>query len=265
MDFRPHRLLGGTGLRPRGITDLYLTVGTLTKQHDTGHGLANPGTWTNNEPQEPAAVSRGATGQPSDHQAKDVRRCRSRCAGSEAVATDSRRIDEGVLGDVVREKPKDLSAVKAEEEGLPAHAGKLSFKALQTVNVLLFAGGLFLIIAVTINLGFTIASYEAQGHSADGDVTRGPALVIITGLMTAVLAAVAFSSLRIGQRWACWIDVLIWSAGWLPAAINLNSYIRGFGYEISSLVCFLGVLLAVVTYFQMSPKKVPPRSLDASS
>lgn len=171
----------------------------------------------------------------------------------------------GVLGDVVSENPKDLRTVKAEEESLPAYAGGLSFKALQAANVLLFAGGVFLVIAVTIALGFTVAGHEAQGRSADGDVTRGPALVIITGLMTAVLAAVAFSSLRVGQRWACWIDVLIWSVGWLPAAINLNSYFRGFGYEISSLVCFLGVLLAVVTYFRMSPKKVPPRSLDASS
>lgn len=144
------------------------------------------------------------------------------------------------------------------DRGSPLGAGNLCFNALQTTNITLFAGGIFLIIGVSVQLIQRVSGYEAQGLYADGDVVKGPAFVIMTGLMTAALAACAFLLLRIGQRWACWIDVLIWAVAWFPAGINLNAYVRGLGYQISGVVCVLGILLAVVTYFQMASVNRPP-------
>lgn len=165
----------------------------------------------------------------------------------------------------MREEPNGLRKRALVERGSRVSAGNVSFNALQTVNVALFAGGIFLLIAVSVELMQRVASYESQGLYADGDVIKGPAFVIMTALMTAVLAACAFMLLRIGQRWACWIDVLIWAVAWFPAGINLNAYIQGFGYQISGLVCALGILLAVVTYFQMSSANRPPRDREATA
>lgn len=125
---------------------------------------------------------------------------------------------------------------------------------LQAVNLTLFTTGAFLFIAWCGELARRLADYEARGIHADNDVTRGPGIIIITGLMAALLSACAFLLLSAGQRWACWIDVLIWILAWFPAAINMNAYIRGFGYEIASMICALGILLAIVTFLLM-PRK----------
>lgn len=68
----------------------------------------------------------------------------------------------------------------------------------------LFAGGVFLTVAVSVQLAQRLAEYDTRGISADGDVTRGPGIVIVEGLMVALLSACAFLLLRLGRRWACW-------------------------------------------------------------
>ncbi|MBT2515804.1 hypothetical protein [Arthrobacter sp. ISL-30] len=125
------------------------------------------------------------------------------------------------------------------------------YVALQTVNVALFVVAAFLFIAFWVELAQRLARYEARGLYADGDVIKGPAFIIITGLIVTALSAGAFLLLRMGRRWACWIDVLIWALVWFPTAINLDPYFQGFGYEISSLMCLIGILLAVATFFLM--------------
>ncbi|GAB12903.1 hypothetical protein ARGLB_028_00280 [Arthrobacter globiformis NBRC 12137] len=118
--------------------------------------------------------------------------------------------------------------------------------------MLLLVGGLFSVVAVSTDLGTRLAAYEGP---VDGDVLRGPTIVIATGLITAVLAATAFLLLRIGQRWASWFDALIWAVSWLPASINLSAYSHapGVGYTFSTIVCALGIVLAIATFLLMPP------------
>lgn len=130
--------------------------------------------------------------------------------------------------------------------------GRAAYKTSQAVNVILFVGGLFLTVAVSLELIRRIATY---GGPVDGDVVRGPGIVIATGLITAVFAAIAFLLLRIGQRWGSWFDALIWAVGWLPASINLSAYIRapGVAYLFSTIVCGIGIFVSIATFLLMPP------------
>ncbi|MDV8147441.1 hypothetical protein [Arthrobacter sp. B10-11] len=137
--------------------------------------------------------------------------------------------------------------------------------SLQTINTTLFIGGTFLFITWSVELAARLADYEARGLHADNDVIRGPALIIMTGLMAALFSACAFLLLRIGHWWACWIDVAIWILAWFPTAINLNASIRGFGYELASMICAIGILLAAATFFLMPwENKLPTNSGNVS-
>jgi hypothetical protein len=52
----------------------------------------------------------------------------------------------------VRADPNGLRKRALVENGFPIEAGKVSFNDLQAVNVALFAGGIFLVIAVSVDL-----------------------------------------------------------------------------------------------------------------
>lgn len=90
-----------------------------------------------------------------------------------------------------------------------------------------------------------IALYEAAGGYADNDVTRGYYIGIMGGL------GITLIGVRKGNRWGCWIDVLIWLVMWLPASIGLNMY-RDDGFAVVSLVCSLGITFAIATYLLLS-------------
>ena len=129
---------------------------------------------------------------------------------------------------------------------------RVVYRASLATNLLLSLGGLFLAAVVSIQFASYVATYRGP---VDGDVTRGPSIVIATGLIAAVFAGIAFLLLRIGQRWANWFDVLLWSVAWLPASINLSGLTRdpGIGYGLTSTVCLLGIILSVATFFLMPP------------
>jgi uncharacterized membrane protein YqaE (UPF0057 family) len=129
-----------------------------------------------------------------------------------------------------------------------------AYSLLQAANLALFAGGVFLTVAVSVQLTQRLAEYESRGISADGDVSRGPGIVIVAGLMVALLSAGAFLLLMSGRRWACWIDVIIWLLAWFPVAINLNTHVKGFGYQLAAAICLLGIVLAIATYLLMTPE-----------
>ena len=119
------------------------------------------------------------------------------------------------------------------------------------VNVLLVAGGIALVIWQSLEKSNAIALYESAGGYADNDVTRGYYIGIMGGLGITLLAGIALIGVRKGNRWGCWIDVLIWLVMWLPASIGLNMY-RDDGVAVVSLVCSLGITLAIATYLLLA-------------
>ncbi|WP_211876800.1 hypothetical protein [Pseudarthrobacter albicanus] len=129
------------------------------------------------------------------------------------------------------------------------HLGGAPYDTLQTVNVMLLTGRIWLVVAASVGLGQTLARHDAAGVT-DGDVLKGPALVILTATMMAVLAGGAFLLLKSGQRWACWLDALVWPVVWFLAV-----YLGGFGYAIPGLACALGIFLTVATYFLMPSRE----------
>lgn len=119
------------------------------------------------------------------------------------------------------------------------------------VNILLVAGGVALVIWQSLEKADAIALHEAAGGYADNDVTRGYYIGIMGGLGIALLAGIALIGVRNGNRWGCWIDVLIWLVIWLPAGIGLNMY-RDDGTAVASLVCSLGITIAIASYLLLS-------------
>ncbi|WP_427006518.1 hypothetical protein [Pseudarthrobacter sp. H2] len=123
------------------------------------------------------------------------------------------------------------------------HLGGAPYNTLQTVNVMLLAGGIWLVVAASVGLGQTLAR-DAAGVYTDGDVLKGPALVILTATIVAVLAGGAFLLLKSGQRWACWLDALVWPVVWFLAV-----YLGGFGYAIPGLFALSGFSLQSPPFF----------------
>ncbi|WP_449373579.1 hypothetical protein [Arthrobacter psychrolactophilus] len=119
------------------------------------------------------------------------------------------------------------------------------------VNVMLVAGGIALVIWQSLGKFNAIALYEATGGYANNDVTRGYSIGILSGLGITLLASIALVGVRKGNRWGCWIDVLIWFVMWLPASIGLNMYLAD-GFGVASLVCSLGITFAIATYLLLS-------------
>lgn len=115
------------------------------------------------------------------------------------------------------------------------------------VNVLLVAGGVALVVWQSLEKANAVAVYEAAGGYADNDVTRGYYIGIVGGLGIMLLAVMALIGVLKGNRWGCWIDVLIWIVMWLPAGFGLNMY-REDGFAIASLVCSMGIILAIATH-----------------
>ncbi|WP_269936523.1 hypothetical protein [Arthrobacter sp. HY1533] len=124
--------------------------------------------------------------------------------------------------------------------------------ASQLVNLSIVVGGIYLAIVVSADLAQRISTYEAMFWPVDNDVTRGPAIVIVSAGLAAVLALVTFLLLIYGHRWACWIDCLIWILIWPAAVINSQSYFGDTGYTIANTMCISGISLAVITFVAMS-------------
>ncbi|MFF2317939.1 hypothetical protein ACFVTE_16910 [Arthrobacter sp. NPDC058097] len=123
----------------------------------------------------------------------------------------------------------------------------------------LVVGGLVLAAAVSMKLPSRLARYVGP---VDGDVLRGPVIVIGLGLITALLAAIGFLLLRIGQRWGSWFSALIWPVAWFPAGLNMGAYIGDpkAGFAVTTTFCLLAVLLAAATFLLMPPS---PDGTDA--
>ena len=115
------------------------------------------------------------------------------------------------------------------------------------VNILLVAGGIALAIWQSLEKANAVALYEAAGGYANNDVTRGYYIGIVGGLGISLLAVMALMGVQKGNRWGCWIDVLIWLVMWLPASIGLSMYHED-GFAIASLVCSMGIILAIATH-----------------
>lgn len=133
------------------------------------------------------------------------------------------------------------------------------YLAMQALHLIFFLAGTFLVIAVSIRYAQTVASLEAYGAPVDGDVRRGPFIAIAASLVTAVLGGSSFLLLRNGQRWVCWISVLIWTVLWFPAVVNISAYLQWFAVPILvTMVCIAGSVFATAAYFLMSPDRQTP-------
>ncbi len=121
------------------------------------------------------------------------------------------------------------------------------------VNILLVAGGIALAIWQSQEKANAVALYEAAGAYADNDVTRGYYIGIVGGLGISLLAVMALIGVQKGNRWGCWIDVLIWLVMWLPATIGLSRY-REDGFAIASSVCSMGIILAIATHLLLKER-----------
>jgi hypothetical protein len=127
---------------------------------------------------------------------------------------------------------------------------------MQALHVIFFIAGTFLVIAVSIRYAQTVASLESSGAPIDGDVRRGPFIAIAASLVTAVLGGSSFLLLRNGERWACWISVLVWCVLWFPAFINVSALLKWFAAPIIvTMVCIAGSVFATMAYFLMDPDR----------
>ena len=136
------------------------------------------------------------------------------------------------------------------------------FTIQQGLNLAIVGGSVLLAITVGLELDRRIRFYEATYGPADGDVIRGPALVILTASLAALLSGGAFLLLKYRQRWGCLLDALIWMLVWFPAGINLNGHriLPWDGYLVSGIACMLGILLAVATFVFVPWRAEPPTS-----
>lgn len=151
-------------------------------------------------------------------------------------------------------------------DGDQMHIASVARTAALGVNLLLVASGIVLVIWQSLEKANAIALYEAAGGYADNDVTRGYYIGIMGGLGITLLAGTALIGVRKGNRWGCWIDVLIWLVMWLPASVGLHMY-RDDGFAVASLVCSLGITFAIATYLLLSESSKSmssPRQDDTS-
>ena len=135
----------------------------------------------------------------------------------------------------------------SQSDGDRIRVASLARSAALGVNILLVAGGIALAIWQSSEKANAVALYEAAGGYADNDVTRGYYIGIAGGLGITLLAGIALIGIRRGNRWGCWIDVLIWLVMWLPASIGLSMY-RDDGAAVASIVCSLGITIAIASY-----------------
>jgi len=82
----------------------------------------------------------------------------------------------------------------------PIRIASVARTAALGVNLLLVAGGIVLVIWLSLEKANAIAWYEVAGGYADNDVTRGYYIGIIGGLGITVLAGIALIGVRKGNR-----------------------------------------------------------------
>jgi len=120
--------------------------------------------------------------------------------------------------------------------------------AARGVNILLMAGGLALAVWQSLAMAHALGVYDAAGGYAENDVTRGYSIGVIGGIGITLLAGTALLGVRSGQRWGCWIDALVWLVMWFPAGVGLSMYISE-SYAVAGVVCSVGIVVAIVTYY----------------
>ena len=121
---------------------------------------------------------------------------------------------------------------------------------MQTVNLLLCAGGFCLYIGTCVWTVRLSEQYQAQGFHADGDVLRGPAIALLTTTATTGLAATAFLLLKHGYSWGCFVDVAVWAVWWFPGGIYG-------GFAVATLICIAGSVLALARFLLSTGRDLP--------
>lgn len=141
------------------------------------------------------------------------------------------------------------------DHALGHRLGTRAYTLLQAIHIVLIVLGVPLLIMVAAELVRRIDRNKVEGLSIDGDLLRGPFILIVTILIVTLLAFATFLLLRHGKRWACWADIVVWSIGLFPLAGSLEVYWRGFGIHLAVILWLIGLGLALATFFLIPPRK----------
>lgn len=134
------------------------------------------------------------------------------------------------------------------------------YVATQTINVIVAMVGVAGIIVTIINFLEFLESVPIPGL-LPGASGPGNFFAVMGGLGMALLAVVAFLTLRRGHRWACWLSIPMWLVIWVMAYVLqffFTQLIPGFkgkyGMPVVFVVagiCLVGVGIAAWTFFLM--------------